>query len=86
MAENIDFAEKIVNYVYHLFLMAKNRWENLGGKKGKEKARYFIYISQFFILFDTYLTDLILDLNSSQNFRKYEFNDHIISLCVASYT
>lgn len=52
VAENRDFAEKIVNYVYHLFLMAKNRWENLGGKKGKEKARYLIYISQFFILFD----------------------------------
>lgn len=32
--------------------MAKNRWENLGGKKEKEKARYLIYISQFFILFD----------------------------------
>lgn len=52
VTENIDFAEKIVNYVYHLFLMAKNRWENLGRKKVEEKARYLIYISQIFILFD----------------------------------
>lgn len=37
VTENIDFAEEIVNYVYHLFLMAKNRWENLGGKKWKKR-------------------------------------------------
>lgn len=53
MTENLDFAEKIGNYVYHLFLMAKNRWENLERKRVEEKARYLIYISQFFIPFDT---------------------------------
>lgn len=37
VTENIDNSEIIVNYVYHLFLMAKNRWENLEGKSGKKR-------------------------------------------------
>lgn len=37
VTENIDFAEKIVNYVYHPFVMAKNRWENLRGGKWKKR-------------------------------------------------